>query len=177
MAHNWGLSFSAGWLLSKRRDGALSEVPNCRLSARECVDLEATDRASATEWTESVLRESSLDHKCNFQSQAGQTAFVINPAGEMNACIDLPLPAARPLEVGFRAAWEQVQRYVDNAPPMAPLRIACDARAYCPRCPAWSQLETGTLSDPVPYLCEIANARKERYAPSCMPSPPASRTP
>ena len=45
----------------------------------------------------------------------------------------------------------------------APLCHACDVRAYCPRCPAWSRLENGTLSEPVPYLCEIARARKERY--------------
>jgi radical SAM protein with 4Fe4S-binding SPASM domain len=163
MAHNWGLPFSAGWLLSKRRDGALSEVADCRLSASECVALEATDRASATEWTEAALRESSLGHDRNFYCQAGQAAFVVNPAGEMNACIDLPFPAARPLEIGFRAAWEQVQRFVDSAPPLAPLCLACDARAYCPRCPAWSQLEAGTLTEPVPYLCEIARSRRERY--------------
>ena len=57
MAHAWGLPFSAGWLLSKRRDGALSEVEDCRMSAADCVALEATDRASADEWTEAALRE------------------------------------------------------------------------------------------------------------------------
>ncbi len=163
MSHGWGLPFSAGWLLSKRRDGVPSQVADCRLSAAECVALEATDRASATEWTEAALRESSLGHDGNFYCQAGRAAFVVNPTGEMNACIDLPFPAARPLEIGFRAAWEQVQRFVDEAPPLAPLCLACDASAYCPRCPAWSQLETGTLTEPVPYLCEIAGARKVRY--------------
>ena len=177
MAHNWGLPFSAGWLLSKRRDGALSEVADCRLSASECVDLEATYRASASEWTEAALRESSLSHDRSFYCQAGQAAFVITPAGEMGACVDLPWPAARPLEIGFQAAWEQVRRFVDSAPPPAPLCLACDARAYCPCCPAWSQLEAGALAEPVPYLCKIAHARKERYAPTCMPSLPASPTP
>jgi radical SAM protein with 4Fe4S-binding SPASM domain len=163
MAHNWGLPFSAGWLLTQRRDGARSDVADCRLSAAECVALEATDRASATEWTEAALRESplSLDH--NFHCQAGKAAFFVSSRGEMNACVDLLLPAARPLETGFRAAWEQVQRFVDSAPPLAPLCLACEARAFCPRCPAWSQLEGGALNEPVPYLCEIARARQERY--------------
>jgi radical SAM protein with 4Fe4S-binding SPASM domain len=164
MARHWGLPFSAGWLLSKRRDGALSEVEDCRMSAADCVALEATDRASASEWTEAALRETSAGNDRNFYCQAGKAAFVVNPRGEMNACIDLPYPAARPLEVGFRAAWEQVQRFVEDAPPLAPLCLACDARGYCPRCPAWSQLESGTLTEPVPYLCEIARARQERYA-------------
>ena len=163
MAHAWGLPFSAGWLLSKRRDGALSNAVTCRLSAVECVELEATDRASATEWIEAALRESSLGHDRNFYCQAGQAAFVVSPRGEMNACVDLPLPDARPLEIGFRAAWEQVQRFVDSAPPLAPLCRACDVRTYCGRCPAWSYLETGTLTEPVPYLCEIAHARQEYY--------------
>jgi MoaA/NifB/PqqE/SkfB family radical SAM enzyme len=174
MAHNWGLSFSAGWLLSKRRDGALSKVADCRLSTSECVALEATDRASAIGWTEAALRESSLGPDHNFDCQAGNAAFVINPLGEMNACVDLPLPAARPLEIGFRAAWEQVQHFVDSAPPLAPLCLACGARTYCPRCPAWSRSETGTLTEPVPYLCEIAHARKERCGSTRMPSPAAS---
>lgn len=128
--------------------------------------LEATDRASASEWTEAALRESSPGNDHNFYCQAGQAAFVINPLGEMNACIDLSLPAARPLEIGFRAAWEQVQGFVNSAPPPAPLCLACDMRTFCPRCPAWSQLESGTLTEPVPYLCEIARARKERYVQS-----------
>jgi MoaA/NifB/PqqE/SkfB family radical SAM enzyme len=115
MAHNWGLPFSVDWLFSKRRAGAVSEVADCRLSASECVALEATDRAAASEWTEAALRESSLGRDRNFYCQAGQAAFVVNPLGEMNACIHLPWPGARPLEIGFRTAWERVQRFVDSA--------------------------------------------------------------
>jgi radical SAM protein with 4Fe4S-binding SPASM domain len=157
------LPFSASWLLSRRRDGAPSAVEDCRISVAECVALEATDRASASEWTEAALRESSFEDDSNFFCQAGTAAFVVNPQGEMSACADLPLPAARPLEIGFRAAWERVQYFVDQTPPPATVCLTCDARSYCGRCPAWSQLETGTLTEPVPYLCEIARARKERY--------------
>jgi radical SAM protein with 4Fe4S-binding SPASM domain len=165
MAHAWGLPFSAGWLISRRRDGVVpSDVAGCRISALDCVELEATDRASASEWTEAALREASRGPDCNFYCQAGQAAFMVNPQGKMNVCIDLPLPAARPLEIGFPAAWEQVRRFVDDAPSLSPLCLTCDARVYCPRCPAWSLLESGTLTEPVPYLCDIARARKERYA-------------
>jgi radical SAM protein with 4Fe4S-binding SPASM domain len=166
MAHNWGLPFSAAWLLSQRRDGAVSKVGACRLSAAECVALEATDRASASEWTEAAQREQAPSPELNFYCQAGKAAFVVNPQGEMNACIDLPLPGSRPLEVGFGAAWEELQSFVDSTAPMSPLCRACAERAYCPRCPAWSALETGTLTEPVPYLCAIAHARKEQYGQS-----------
>jgi radical SAM protein with 4Fe4S-binding SPASM domain len=163
MAHNWGLPFSASWLLIKRRDGARSEVEDCRMSAAECVTLEASDRASASEWTEAALRESSRGNDYNFYCQAGKANFVVNSRGEMNPCLHLTQPAVRPLEIGFRACWEQVQNFVDNVPPLATVCLACDARVYCPRCPAWSHMETDTMTEPVPYLCEIARARKERY--------------
>jgi radical SAM protein with 4Fe4S-binding SPASM domain len=164
MAHDWGLQLSASWLLTKRRDGVPSEVEDCRISAAECAALEATYGAAATEWTEAALRQAVPSNNKNFYCYAGQAAFVVNSQGEMNTCIDLPFPAAAPLEIGFRAAWEQVQRYVDAAPPLSPLCLACEARDYCPRCPAWSHLENGTLTEPVPYLCDIASARQERKA-------------
>ena len=166
MADDWGLPFSARWLLCKRRDGAQSEVADCRLSASECVALEATDQASASEWTEAALRESPDDHDRNFHCQATRTAFAINPFGDMNACVNLPLPGAHPLEIGFRAAWEEVLRFGDSVAALAADCVACDARTFCPRCPAWSNLETGRLTEPVPYLCEIARGRKDRYSQS-----------
>ncbi len=173
LAHSWGLPFSASWLINKRRDSSPSEIADCRMTAAECIALEsgnwASDSeagASSTDVTEVAWRESSgdIDNKSNFYCQAGKAAFVVNPYGEMNACIDLTQPAAKPLEIGFCAAWEQVQHFVDSAPPLDSACLACEMRSYCPRCPAWSSLETGTLTKPVPYLCEIARSRKERYA-------------
>jgi radical SAM protein with 4Fe4S-binding SPASM domain len=163
MAHNWGVPFSASWLLARRPDLTPSEVEDCRLSASEGVWLEATDRASADEWTEVALRETATGSRHNFYCHAGKAAFVINPAGEMNVCLVLNQPAARPLRTGFAEAWKQVLQYVEAAPAPASECRDCDALAYCGRCPAWSFMETGTLTDPVPYLCEIARARKERY--------------
>lgn len=50
-----------------------------------------------------------------------------------------------PTRNSFLAAWEQVQHFVNSAPPLAPLCVVCEVRAFCPRCPAWSELETGAL--------------------------------
>jgi radical SAM protein with 4Fe4S-binding SPASM domain len=163
MAHDRGMPFSASWLLAGRPDRTPSEVEDCRLPASECVTLEATDGASASEWTEAALRQTAEGGRNNFSCQAGKAAFVINPAGEMNVCLVLNQPAARPLETGFCEAWMQVRQYVDSAPPAASECRACDMLGYCGRCPAWSMMETGTLTEPVPYLCEIARARRERY--------------
>jgi radical SAM protein with 4Fe4S-binding SPASM domain len=163
MAHHWGVPFTAGWLLSRRRDGSPSGVDDCRLTAAECVALEAADRISAAEWGATARRDVTADSDANFYCQAGKSAFVVSPAGEMNACLDLPFPGVKPLETGFAAAWEEVGRFVAAAPPAAPECRDCRERVYCPRCPAWSYLENNTFTDPVPYLCEIARARKERY--------------
>ena len=163
MACNWSVPFSASSLLTRRRDGNPSDVENCRLSAQDCVTLEATYCAPVNEWTEAALRESFVRNDSNFYCQAGKAAFVVNPSGKMNACLELTQPAVHLLDIGFRAAWRQVQHFVDDAPPLAPACLACNARVYCQRCPALSALETGTLTEPVPYLCEIAQSRKEYY--------------
>jgi radical SAM protein with 4Fe4S-binding SPASM domain len=133
------------------------------LSAAECVELEATDRASANEMIEAALRGLPAENDGNFYCKSGKAAFAVNPYGDMNVCLLLPLPAARPLENGFQAAWQQVAEYVDAAPVPSPVCRACDAKVYCGRCPAWSLMETGTLSEPVPLWCDIARARKDRY--------------
>jgi len=163
MAHDYGLPFSAAWLLSQRPDGLLSEVDNCRLSATECIELEATDRASATEMREIALAGALSENHENFYCKAGKATFAVNPSGEMNACQLLPQPAARPLEDGFQSAWKQLSSYVDSSPGISSACFGCGTRAYCGRCPAWSLMATGTLTEPVPYWCEIARARKDRY--------------
>ncbi len=161
MARDRGVSFTASWLLSKRRDDMPGKVEDCRMSAVECVGLEATARASANDLNETALRKPAPDCDDNFYCQAGKAVFTINACGEMNPCMDLTKPAVRPLDIGFDQAWKQLQTFVDGAPPLSAVCMSCDARAFCPRCPAWSQMETGTLADPVPYLCEIAKLRKE----------------
>jgi len=162
MARDWGVPFSASWLLSRRPDGGPSGAEDWRLSAAEGVALETTDRASADEWTELALKETTAGGPDCFNCRAGKAAFVIDAAGHMNVCSLLTQPAARPLEDGFTEAWKQVCRYVDAAPPLSSECRTCAARAYCGRCPAWSMMETGTMTGPVPYLCEIARARLER---------------
>jgi radical SAM protein with 4Fe4S-binding SPASM domain len=162
MARDWGVPFRTGWLLNRRRDGRSSDIENCRMSVKDSVALEAVDRASALDSTEAALREPSMDQAQSFRCHAGKSVFVVNSSGEMNACLQLPQPMARPLATGFRAAWEHVQRFVDEAPPLSQTCFSCKARAYCLQCPSWSWLESGTLTEPVPYLCEIAFARRER---------------
>jgi radical SAM protein with 4Fe4S-binding SPASM domain len=163
MAKDWGVSFMGSWMLANRPDGCPSGAENCRLSAEEAVALEATDRASASEWSEAALREGPIAKGAGFYCLAGKATFSVSPTGDMNACLMMPAPAARPLEIGFQAAWSQLVKYVDTAPAPCSTCRSCDAQAYCGRCPAYSLMENGTLTDPVPYWCDIARARKDYY--------------
>lgn len=163
-AHERGLPFSGAWLLTKRPDGQASDVEKCRLSAFECVALEATDKASATENREAALKDFPPSRRdSNFYCAAGKATFVINPEGKMNACLHLPFPGARPLDVGFDTAWQELGKFIDSVPPVSRECRSCDMRGFCGRCPAWSLMETGSFTQPSPYWCEIARARKDRY--------------
>ncbi len=166
MAADWGVQLVAGWMLTKRLDGAPSDAVACRLSPAECIAIEAADPPTATEWAETAKHEAQVAqaYSENYFCHAGKAAFAIGPTGLMSGCADLPLPAARPLETGFAAAWEAVQRFTDDAPPLCAQCRECELLAYCPRCPSWSWVETDTLDQPVPYLCGIARARRARYA-------------
>jgi len=158
LAHGYGVPFSAAWLLSGRIDGGESEVHDCRLAPSECVTLESDDRARRG----LRIAAPSGDHG-NFYCRAGRTSYLVDSEGRMSACIDLRLPGARPLEVGFEAAWAAVRAVVESAPDLDPECQTCSARGRCGRCPAWSYMETGTLTKPVPYLCDIAFERHARY--------------
>ncbi|HOT94242.1 MAG TPA: radical SAM protein [Methanoregulaceae archaeon] len=164
MAQDWGVPFSASWLLARRPDGARSRVEDCRLSPSEGIALEAADRATSDEWTGLAQGQTAKKIGNAFYCHAGKSAFAIGPGGEMNVCLLMDRPSARPLETGFGAAWSRVQAFVDGAGPPDPACRGCDAVMHCGRCPAWSLMETGTLTAPVPYLCEIARARKEWFS-------------
>lgn len=168
MARDWGLPLKAGLLLTRRSDGAPSEVDTCRLSAEQCMAIEAADTKAAAEWDAIATAEPGRGERPieNFYCPAGRSAFAIDPSGAMGVCLDLPHPAARPIEVGFDGAWRRVQEYVDGVPPLSGHCRGCDARVFCSRCPAWSWMETRTLDHPVPYLCAIARARRSIHAPA-----------
>ena len=162
MAQNWGISFYSGWLLSDRRDSGCSDVENCRLSISDSIEFEKKNTAQTSVTENEFIQNQHNDNTVNFYCLAGKSSFVITPMGEMNVCVDLPLPAVRPLEIGFKTAWEKVHKFVVSAPPPSTDCLACNIKDYCPRCPAWSWLENNTLTDPVPYLCNLAQMRQEK---------------
>jgi len=163
-ATEWGLTLGAGWQLTPRRDGSSSDIATQRLSVAECINLEAASLESPEGNTEFIHERSSGGTRL-FQCYAGRAGFAITGAGEMNACLELPLPAAQPLKTGFGQAWNEVNDFVESAPPPADSCVKCDAKPLCSLCPAWSMAEVGSLQKPVPHLCRLAFARAARFGP------------
>ncbi len=161
MADGWGVSFSASWMLTGRTDGGPSDAASCRLTPEECVKLESLDPLAIEEWRKG-LKEAKPK---NFYCQAGKSSYVVDAAGRMHVCLDLPAPGISVPEHGFRNAWAGVVDYVNNAPGLSGECRDCDAVHYCAICPAWSYLEHGTLSGSVEYLCSVAKERKKHYEP------------
>lgn len=161
LAERWGSPISASWLLTKRRDFCSNAIEDIRFSPREAVDIELRDERARESLQKLVSSDDYPRLTEAFYCKAGKSSFVIGPSGDMNICIDLCLPRARPTEIGFAAAWEQVGQFLASVPP-SPNCSSCALQNYCPRCPAWSYIETGSLTSSVTYLCGIASERRER---------------
>jgi radical SAM protein with 4Fe4S-binding SPASM domain len=163
IAHARGLPVKAGWLLTARVDGASGNASHCRLSSEDVGALEGNDAGTRERWATMDPVEAAAACAEPMYCLAGRATFAINPHGAMNPCVDLPVPAALPLEVGFPVAWEAVRSFVRTVP-ATPECVACDLRAYCPTCPARAYVETGTLTGVDTYACAIARARVANLA-------------
>ncbi|MFA5011879.1 MAG: radical SAM protein [Ignavibacteria bacterium] len=167
MAHDWGLPFLSSWLLTERTDGAVSGIKESRLMPEEIIQLEKEDRISSRELYEISLQynksETSKTREEIFYCSAGKSSFMISADGKMNACLDLPQPAAPVQELGFKKAWEKVCEYIEESTKKTSTCSTCSLNSICNTCPAASFLESKTLNEPVPYLCEVTKQRNEVF--------------
>lgn len=155
LAHERDVPFQAAWLLTPRRDRLGGGAEAIRLDAAEVVRLEQEENVAVSfEETPAVK-----DRQEAFYCGAGRSSFMIDANGEMNVCIDLPMPQAHPLDVGFAAAWEATRHVVASMEP-SPVCSVCEDEHFCPRCHAYAYLETGSTDGPIPYLCAIARERR-----------------
>ncbi|MCX6362066.1 MAG: radical SAM protein [Armatimonadetes bacterium] len=162
MAAEWGVPFFAASLLTQRRDDDLSQIQDFRRQAKDAVDLEAADPATAAEIRDALAAAPPPPDADPFYCSAGKSSFTIGPFGQMSACIDLPLPGAPVAEIGFAEAWKRVCEFVGTVPVNTSCS-SCALRNMCPSCPAWSYGENRTLNQPVKYLCDLAAERKRRF--------------
>lgn len=100
----------------------------------------------------------------SFPCSAGKTSFFTTWEGSMVPCSIMNTPKAFPLIQGFPAAWLDLIKKCERVP-VCRTCSKCSIREYCNACPGRLLNETGSFTEPAPYLCEMAreNARLVAY--------------
>ena len=138
---------------------------NKRLSAAEAAELEiAWDqlRLSPEQFearTNSILQRIRVNNgDCPIEAdegvrcRAGSTSFWMTWDGRMLPCGMMTTPAVSPLELGFRAAWEQLR--AETAQIRTPSACgSCSYKDICSVCAAMCYAETGRFDGMPEYVC------------------------
>lgn len=93
-------------------------------------------------------------------------AFHVDPYGSMSFCsyaVD-PMLRSNLLHSTFQHAWEvflpALAEQLERQPSVQGNCSRCERRTYCHWCPLYAYLETRDYTASVPYLCEIAHAKR-----------------
>ncbi len=93
--------------------------------------------------------------------RAGSSSFWLTWDGRMLPCGMMPWPETRPLEVGFRQAWETLR--AETAKIKAPAECSgCPKKEVCTACAAVRVTETGSFEEVPRYLCRHTDALVEK---------------
>ena len=170
-AEQMNMKFSFGFGTFKPVRGAKHrDFDKTRLSAEEIIDARKSFLAAIKdersykiyERAVSLAEEELLRYdgsKINITKQmkkvncaAAGVLYAITWDGKMLPCQNFSKPYALPMEIGIKAAWEELQKIKDGI--QIPDRcIRCKHRYYCGTCHAAIQAESGTYIDGEPYNC------------------------
>ena len=134
-----------------RQDYSVGELPKQTIERAERIirDMEQ-------------LKAGSSKRESAFTCKAGSSSFWITWDGTMVPCGMMKEPAVKPLETGFKEAWERLYRGCLDIPVCSECE-GCSIRNVCDVCPAKLKTETGHYDKPAPYMCELARLTKERF--------------
>jgi radical SAM protein with 4Fe4S-binding SPASM domain len=111
-------------------------------------------------------KECAADPDIGVSCRAGYSSFWMTWDGRMLPCGMMPSPEAYPLEVGFKAAWEQIRKQTREIR-MPTKCAACDKKSLCAVCAAVCVTETGAFDRVPEYVCrqteEMIRATWEAY--------------
>ncbi len=83
---------------------------------------------------------------------AGKSSFSINWQGQLQPCVMMKEPGASVFEIGFAAAWNQVQMEADRIR-LSSKCSGCRLRPLCRNCAACARLEAGSYDGVPEYMC------------------------
>jgi len=99
-------------------------------------------------------RDCAADLEEGVSCRAGYSAFWMTWDGRMLPCGMMPYPEARPLEIGFDAAWEQIKGETRKI--RLPKECAiCTKKEVCAACAAVCITESGAFEGVPEYMCQM----------------------
>jgi len=161
LVEGWGIKFVYCSEINPRQDGSLEPL-RYRISPQEVIQLNQDILGEGH-------REGQEENKCQareglFRCGCGKSSVAVTPYGEMNLCINFPVPQYDLRTGDVAEGWKALVEYVDSARPSQAYECpSCDVQDYCRQGPADAWLETGDLSPCLPYFKELASSEKQTY--------------
>jgi len=161
LVEGWGIRFIYSSEITPRQDGSLEPL-RYRITPQEVIQL---DQEILGEWQ----GEGQEEEKCQasqglFRCGCGKSSVAVTPYGEMNLCINFPVPQYNLRTGNVASGWKALVKYVDSARPNQAYECpSCDVRDHCRQGPRDALLETGDFSPCLPYFKELASSEKQTY--------------
>ncbi len=161
LVEGWGIKFVYCSEINPRQDGSLEPL-RYRISPQDLIQL---DQEILGEWQ----GEGQEEKKCQaseglFRCGCGKGKVAVTPYGEMNLCINFPVPQYNLRTGNISSGWKALVEYVDSALPSQAYECpSCDVRDYCRQGPRDALLERGDFSPCLPYFKELASSEKQTY--------------
>ncbi len=162
LVEGWGgIRFIYSTEITPRQDGSVEPL-QYRMTPQDLIKL---DQDILGEW-EGVGQE---EEKCQageglFRCACGKSSVAVTPYGEMNLCINFPVPQYDLGTGNVSEGWKALVEYVDSARPSQAYECpSCSVRDYCRQGPVDAWLETGDFSPCLPYFKELASSEKQTY--------------
>jgi radical SAM protein with 4Fe4S-binding SPASM domain len=132
-----------------------------RLSPQEIMAIEASDSDMMAESKKDPNHQSQWFNPDGlYHCNSWFNQYFISPQGILQAC-HLTRDCATDLKkVPFKEGFDRFLGLLDLKYKTGSKCIACELKEICYKCPARAFLETGSAESPVPYYCELAQARK-----------------
>ena len=165
LVEGWGIRFVYCPEIAPRQDGSLEPL-QYRITPQDLIQL---DQEILGKWDE---KEGKEKDKCQasdglFQCGCGKSSMAVTPYGEMNLCINFPVPQYDLRTGNLSEGWKALVEYVDSAVPSQAYECpSCSVQEYCRQGPANAWLERGDLSPCLPYFKELATLEKKTYETS-----------
>lgn len=161
-AQEQGVPFKWDAMINPNFDRSLTPC-NVRMSPGELVDFEFSVPGRMEEYREYFDKRKDLRTSKLFSCGAGSRTFHVDPYGKMKMCLLLREPEFDLRRMSFEQIWNEM------FPPFhTKLRRAdhqcndCNLFSLCGKCPAWSQMEKGSMEARVEWSCEVGHRRAEK---------------